>query len=129
MNKADAILWKFAKPHFDAVVNPEELEESKTVLRTDLASQIRSEELSFWLCCGMVLLLFIGAFVLVLLHLGQPNYVATIFGVTGISFTALIHQMIALWRERARMILVQRLADSLPAKDLKPIILLLLKPK
>jgi hypothetical protein len=129
MTKADAILWKFAEPHFDAVVNPERLEESRNVLRAELSSQIRSQQVTFWICCGMVLLLFIGSFVLVLLHLGEPSFVTVVFGVTGISFTALIRQMIALWRESSRMTLIQRLADSLPAKDLKAIILVLLNPK
>lgn len=129
MKRADAILWKFAEPHFDAVVNPAELEQSKGVLQTELASAIRSEEISFWICTGMVLLLFLGSFLLVLLHLNRPNFVTAIFAVTGLSFTALIRQMTALWRERTRMIVVRRLADSLPAKDLKPIILVLLDPK
>lgn len=129
MNKTDAILWKFAEPHFDAAASPTPAEESKTVLHAELASEIRSGQTSFWICCGMILLLYIGAFILVLFHLGNTAYVAAVFGVTGVSFTVLIRQMVALWRERARMTLVLRLSDTLPAKDLKPLILILLKAK
>lgn len=129
MNKTDSILWKFAEPHFDAAVSPQSAEESKGVLQAELASEIRSGQVSFWICCGMILLLYVGGFVLVLLHLGSTAYISAVFGATGVSFTVLIRQMIGLWRERTRITLVLRLSEKLPAKDLKPLILILLKAK
>jgi len=129
MMRIEPMLWKFAEPHFDAAVDGKSLEAGRDALRSDLASGIRSEQVSFWICTGMVIALFLGAFLLVILNLNQPKLIQVIFAVTGVSLTALIRQMITLWRERARMVLVKQLADSLPAKDLKPIILLLLKTK
>jgi hypothetical protein len=127
MSRADAILRKFVDVHFDAVTDSAALEPHKATLQSELRAQIQSDAAAFWICVAMVLALYVGAFLLVLGNLHQPKVIEGIFAVTGVSMTALIRQMVSLWRERSRLQVIRALADSVPAADLKEIILSLLK--
>jgi hypothetical protein len=100
---------------------------SDEALREDLRAVMKSDAKYFNLCVGLILLLFLGAVILVLTNLNSPERITVVFGVTGISFAALLKQMTGLWREKAHSEIAYTLASKLPPEDLKAVIILLLQ--
>jgi hypothetical protein len=127
MRRYRSALSEFVKTDFgdtaSGVVQREE------ALREDLRRIIKSDTKYFNICVLMVLLLFIGAVLLVLANLKSPEVITAIFGVTGVSFAALLKQMVSLWREKAHSEAAYALATKLPPEDLKVVISILLQAK
>ena len=125
MKRYRSALSEFVKADFGDT--PARVEARDEALREDLKLIIKSDTKYFDLCVLMVLLLFIGSVVLVLVNLNSPARITAIFGVTGLSFAALIKQMVSLWREKAHSEAAYALAAKLPAEDLKGVIAILLQ--
>jgi hypothetical protein len=127
MKRYRSALSEFVKADFGDTASYVEARDE--ALREDLHQIIKSNTRYFNLCVLMVLLLFVGSVVLVLVNLNSPARVTAIFGVTGLSFAALIKQMVSLWREKAHSEAAYALAARLPAEDLKGVITILLQAK
>jgi hypothetical protein len=125
MTRLNDALRKFIATDFgDAIAPTTSADEG---LREDLRNVMKTNSTYANIYVGMILLLFLGAFVLVVMNLKDPTRISVIFGITGISFAALMKQMMGLWREKERTAAAYALAAKLPPEDLKSIITILLQ--
>lgn len=96
-------------------------------LRSDLNKISTGNANMIHLCAFMLVLLFVAAFIIVIIYLNHPDVIKTIFAVVGLSFTGLIKQMLALWREKVHSDMVLVLARKLNTEDLRALINILLE--
>jgi hypothetical protein len=92
----------------------------------DLQEHLRAvssgNALYFRICFALLLVLFSGACVLVLNSLHNPNQVAIIFGITGVSFMGIFRQMVKLWKDKVNSDMLLVLAGSMKKDDLRSIV-------
>jgi hypothetical protein len=106
-----------------AFPSPEHVE----TLRHDLQRIIRSNEIYFRICAGLLLVLFSGAGLFVYKSLADPKHIAAVFAGTGVSVMGLVTQMIRLWKEKVNSDLLLTLIGALSPMELKKVVDSLLK--
>ena len=116
-------------PHFGDVVDgvAPAGRASNDDLSRDLKAISGKDQIYFFICVGMVLLIFLGACVLTVKYLSDPAFVTKIFAATGISITGLVLQMMKLWKEKVNSDMVLVLARNLSPQDTRAIIEVLLR--
>jgi hypothetical protein len=73
----------------------------------------------FAICFAAVLVVLAGAGVITVRYLNSPSTIRTIFGVLGISITALTVQLTSLWKQKVSADLLAVLARNVDENQLK----------
>jgi multisubunit Na+/H+ antiporter MnhF subunit len=96
-------------------------------LRRDLQRVSAANKNYFSICVGLLLVLFAGAFVLVVRSLDKPAEIAGIFGATGISLLGIVTQMARLWRQKVNTDMMLVLASNMRPADFKAVVEIVLR--
>ncbi len=91
-------------------------------LANDLLEVSRQNTIYFRICFGAVLLVLVGAAVITLRYLDSPATIRAIFGVLGISITALTVQLTSLWKQKVSADLLVVLTRNVDEDQLKRIL-------
>ena len=92
----------------------------------DLKSVIANNENYFRISLGALVIIFVGCCVLIYSYRANTLVMGGLFTATGVSFAAIVPQMLSFWREKVRTDTVLILARQLPPSDTMQIIQLLL---
>jgi hypothetical protein len=104
-------------------VKPRRLNRAK--MKEGLEEVRRVNTRFFWVCVGMILVLFAATLLVVLTHLQTPGTVQVAMAAFGVSAAGLIQLMFRLWREKNRTEIVLLLAVNMDDDILKTIVNLL----
>jgi hypothetical protein len=131
MNGLKEVLARYtgSGPHFgDAVGETVSLARSSNDdLSRDLKAISDKDQWYFFICVGMVLVVFLGACVLTVKYLSDPALVVKIFAASGVSIGGLVVQMLKFWKEKVNSDTVLVLARNLSPPDTRAILELLLR--
>lgn len=93
--------------------------DAKQALANDLVAVSHQNRMYFAMCFAAVLLVLLGAAVITVRYLDSPATIRTIFGVLGISITALTIQLTSLWKQKVSADLLAVLARNVDESQLK----------
>jgi hypothetical protein len=91
-------------------------------LANDLKAVSRTNTIYFSVCFAVVLLILAGAAAITLRYLDSPDTIRAIFGVLGISITALTIQLTSLWKQKVSADLLAVLARNFDEDQLKTVV-------
>jgi hypothetical protein len=95
---------------------------SRDALANDLLAVSRRNTTYFRTCFAAVLLVLAGAAFVTLRYLDSPDVIRAIFGVLGISVSALTVQLTSLWKQKVSADLLLVLARNIDEAQLKTVI-------
>jgi hypothetical protein len=95
---------------------------SRQALANDLKAVSARNTVYFSVCFGAVLMILAGAAAITLRYLDSPDTIRTIFGVLGVSITALTVQLTSLWKQKVSADLIAVLARNFDSDQMKVIV-------
>ena len=119
-------LYKTKGPHLGETPSPAAGPAVDT-FKDDLRYVTKSNERYFVICVIALIVLFVGAFLVVLRSLSSPKEIEAVFTVTGVSFSVLFGKMVRLWKDKVSSDLILVLAAKLRPEQLAGIIDVLLR--
>jgi uncharacterized membrane protein len=127
MNKLSEVLASQSW-HLGEAAPGEEVRSQSNInqLITDLKSVIVNNEKYFRICLGALVVIFVGCCAMIYSYRANTLVMTGLFTATGVSFAAIVPQMLSFWREKVRTDTVLILARQLPPGDTMQIIQLLL---
>ena len=92
---------------------------ARQALANDLVAVSHRNRMYFAICFAAVLVVLAGAGLITVRYLDSPSTIRTIFGVLGISITALTVQLTSLWKQKVSADLLVVLARNVDESQLK----------
>jgi hypothetical protein len=88
-------------------------------LQRELDRMRRTREIAFWICVGLVVLLFTGASTAAVVYRNDPAHLRTLSTATGVTLLGLVGLMVRLWEQKAKVDLVIALVSSMSEDALR----------
>jgi hypothetical protein len=92
----------------------------RAALQRELGRLRKTREIAFWLCVGILLLLFLAGIVATIAYRNDPAHVNALSAATGgVTLMGLVTAMNHLWQQKAKIDLVMALVAGLSEDALK----------
>ena len=96
-------------------------------LKKDVHAISEQNRTYFFICFSALVALFVGACLLVVFSLDNPDRVKAVLAASGISILGVTTQMMKFWKEKVRAELMLALVNGINPGELKPILEIILK--
>ena len=96
-------------------------------LMKDLRSISSNNSIFYWICVGMVVIVFLLSLFLIIYNLDKPDNIRIIFSITGVSVMGLIVYMNKLWKEKVNTDILLVLIGTLKKEMINTILVALIK--
>jgi hypothetical protein len=91
----------------------------RRALQRELERMRRSREIAFWICVGLLLILFVGLCLAAVAYREDPAKLSTLSTAMGVTLAGVVGGTIRLWEQKVKTDLVMSLASSLSEDSLK----------
>ena len=91
----------------------------RDAMRRELDHCRRSREIGFWICVGVLVVVFVLSASAAVLYRADPGRLKGLYAATGAGVMSLVATMISLWQQKVKADLVTALATGLNEESLK----------